>query len=209
MITVIAGVNGAGKSSVVGSKFRSLGIEYHNPDEKAQALLLQHPSLKLNEANGQAWRYGFDKLSQAVSDDLDYIFETTLGGNSVPEKLHEAADANQKINIIFCGLNSPELHLQRVKARVKRGGHDIPEEKIRQRWVRSIYNMTQLIPVCENVKVYDNSRPLVDGKPSPILLFSMQGGAFKLPPTEAIPDWAKPLATAAILTHNKSHTKDY
>ncbi len=202
MITVIAGVNGAGKSSVVGSSIRSKGGVYHNPDEKAQALLSENPDLELSAANGQAWSYGFEKLTLAVSENLDYIFETTLGGNSVPEKLHEAADAGQGLRIIFCGLDTPELHMARVQARVKRGGHDIPEAKIRDRWVRSIFNMTQLIPKCQDVKVYDNSQPLVNGKPNPILLFAMKDGVFTSQPVKDMPDWARPLATAAMEVYN-------
>ena len=202
MISVIAGVNGAGKSSVVGSSFRKKGVPYFNPDEKAQALLAENPKLELAEANGLAWTYGFQLLTQSVSDNLEFIFETTLGGNSVPEKLHEAADAGQGLGIIFCGLESPELHMDRVKARVKRGGHDIPEEKIRARWTRSISNMAMLIPKCQHVKVYDNSCPLIDGKPKPILLFSMNQGRFKSQPIKDMPNWAKPLAAVAIETHN-------
>jgi len=87
--------------------------------------------------------------------------------------------------------------MERVKERVARGGHNIPSEKIKERWVNSIHNMTMLIPKRENLKVYDNSNPLVKGKPSPVLLFSMQAGKFKQSPIKNMPDWAKPLATAA------------
>ena len=201
MITVIAGVNGSGKSSIIGSSLRACGAEYFNPDEKAQELLSEDPQISTAEANGLAWKTGIEMLSRAIEDGSDYVFETTLGGNSIPEKLHEAADKGQGLNIIFCGLSSPEKHLERVASRVANGGHNIPEEKIRDRWIKSISNMAILIPRCNGIKVYDNSNDLIDGKPNPILLFSMHNGTFKNGPIENMPSWAKPLATAAIEKH--------
>lgn len=198
MITVIAGVNGAGKSSVVGSWLRGGGEEFFNPDEVARMLMQIEPDLSLDEANGKAWRMGYDRLEAAIEKDKTYTFETTLGGNSICDLLHQACAKGVHVRIVFCGLNSPELHVQRVAERVASGGHDIPEEKIRQRWIGTINNMMSLIPVCGAVTVYDNSADLVKRKPAPIRLFAMTGNEFIQPPIENMPDWAKPLAVVAI-----------
>lgn len=203
MITVIAGVNGSGKSSIVGNRIRDTGAEFYNPDEKARDIQKHNPNITLAEANGAAWQYGYDLLCESIEAGYDFVFETTLGANSISEKLHEAVERNQGLRMIFIGLASAELHIERVKARVERGGHDIPEEKIRQRWIRSIYNMRLLLPRCQDLKVYDNSKPLSDGKPNPVLLFSMRHGRFKSPPIQDMPNWAKPLAVAAIEMHNQ------
>jgi predicted ABC-type ATPase len=202
MITVIAGVNGAGKSSIIGSALRHHGGHYFNPDEAARDIM-NTEKCTLAEANSKAWKRGYDMLCEAVENDLDYVFETTLGGNSVPEQLHKASDSGISVSILYCGLESPDLHIQRVSERVKKGGHDIPEEKIRQRWTNSIYNLGTMIPKCDQIKLYDNSSPLEDGKPSPKLLFSMSNGNFKTTPHEKIPDWAKPIAVIAMETHLK------
>lgn len=199
MITVIAGVNGAGKSSVVGSWIRAGGGGYFNPDEITRTLMQKNQHLKIDEANGQAWEMGFDALSRAIEINSDYTFETTLGGNSICELLHAALDKGVGVRILFCGLSSPELHLKRVAARVGRGGHDIPEEKIRQRWSGSIHNLMALIPRCSAVMVYDNSAEIIAGVlPAPILLFSLSGTEFRSPPIPTMPEWAKPLAAVAI-----------
>lgn len=198
MITVIAGVNGAGKSSVIGSRFRSDGGDYFNPDEVTRSLMANNPSLTLEEANGVAWKMGFDLLQDAINKDQDYTFETTLGGNSICSLLLKAAKAGINIRIIFVGLDSPEKHIQRVAARVAKGGHDIPEKKIRERWYGAIANLMSLIPVCSAVAVFDNSTELVDGRPSPVRLFVMEGDDFVIPPRPDIPEWAKPLAVVAI-----------
>ncbi len=199
MITVIAGVNGAGKSTVAGAYIRNTDEgDYFNPDEVAQQLRKDDTSLSIEEANSKAWQIGFEQLSRAVEEVHDYTFETTLGGNSICQKLHEAIDRGQEVRIFYCGLDSLELHIQRVNERVIQGGHDIPEDKIRQRWTNSIHNMMGLIPRCSAVVVIDNSIPKDDSGPYPVCLFSFQGNVFKHAPIESMPDWAKPLATEAI-----------
>src|SRR5690606_8660249 len=106
---------------------------------------------------GMAWKLGFDKLREAIEKDIDHTFETTLGGNSICSLLHQAIDKGVGVRIIFVGLSSPALHVQRVAERVTNGGHDIPEAKIRQRWSNAILNVMSLIPRCSTVTVFDNS----------------------------------------------------
>lgn len=198
MITVIAGVNGAGKSSVLGEWLRKAGADYFNPDEVARSLMKANPALTLTDANSQAWVMNRDRLEYSIERNLDYTFETTLGGNTIYRLLARALELGVEVQIFFCGLSSPELHIQRVAERVGKGGHDIPEEKIRQRWHGSIHNLIMLIPHCTDVTVFDNSTELVKGKPSPAKLFSLSGDEFRSPPIATMPDWAKPLAAAAI-----------
>lgn len=198
MITVIAGVNGAGKSTIAGSYIRSLGGDYFNPDEVARQLMTDDASLSLYDANVKAWTMGFDLLTYAVHEGHDYTFETTLGGNSIYQELHKAIEQGQNVQIFYCGLSSPELHIERVKARVSQGGHPIPEEKIHERWSNSIHNMMGLIQRCYAVKVIDNSTPKDENGPRPVCLFSFQGDTFDILPVDAMPDWARPLASEAI-----------
>jgi predicted ABC-type ATPase len=198
MITVIAGVNGAGKSSIAGAHIRASGGDYFNPDEVTRELMANNSSMTLNEANSKAWTIGFEQLNRAIANDDDYIFETTLGGNSISNALHQAIDEGREVSIFYCGLSSADLHIERVATRVARGGHDIPEEKIRQRWENSIINMIELIPICSAVRVFDNSTPADSGGPKPICLFYLSGERFIERPIVDMPDWAKPLASTAI-----------
>jgi predicted ABC-type ATPase len=198
MITVIAGVNGAGKSSIAGANLRSNGGDYFNPDEVARDLIANTPSMSQQEANGKAWKIGYEQLLRAIEEGHDYAFETTLGGNSICQALHDAVDRGQHIRILYSGLASLELHIQRVKERVSRGGHDIPEAKICDRYKTSTFNMIDLIPICHTVRVFDNSESVYEGKPSPVCLFSLSNGRFTDGPVEDMPDWAMPLAGIAM-----------
>ena len=195
---MIAGVNGAGKSSIAGASIRSGGGDYFNPDEVARTLRTNTPALTETEANAAAWNLGRDQLRRAIDEDSDYIFETTLGGHTICALLHEAIDAGLEVRIFFCGLESPELHIARVAARVAKGGHAISESKIRERWVVAIQNMRGLLPRCSAARVFDNSIELDETGPMPACLFSLVGDAFDIPPIEDMPDWARPLAIVAM-----------
>jgi predicted ABC-type ATPase len=156
-ITVIAGVNGAGKSSVAGTALRQSGGEYFNPDEVTRAILSAAPGLSDDKANGRAWAEGRQRLEAAIRDHAEYAFETTLGGRTITNLLFEAMDSGLEVAVFFVGLASADMHLARVRSRVVAGGHDIPEAKIRQRYTSSMANLVHLAPRLTVLRVFDNS----------------------------------------------------
>src|SRR3954470_10635162 len=89
-IFVLAGTNGAGKSSVAGASYRKRGANYFNPDEATQRILVTNPGSGLEEANAAAWLQGKRLLERAIREKIDYAFETTLGGNTIPDLLETA-----------------------------------------------------------------------------------------------------------------------
>jgi len=199
-ITVIAGTNGAGKSSIIGMYMREQGGEYFNPDEAARILRDKNPRLSLQDANGLAWMAGKDHLETAIQQGQDYIFETTLGGNTIKRLLQHAAESGHRVVVWYVGLNSPETHISRVAARVARGGHPIPEAKIRERFDRSLENLVELMPQLYEFKLFDNSQTvnLEKGEPPvPVGLLHIKNGeiAFSTELSE-VPDWAKPVFAA-------------
>lgn len=201
-LTVIAGGNGAGKSSIVGAFLRQQGGEYFNPDEWARVLRDNHPDLGEAEANGLAWTAGRAMLEAAIESGRDYAFETTLGGNTIPGLIARAAARGYRVMTWYVGLESPEAHLARVRARVRRGGHDIPEAKIRERFERSIENLIALIPRIHELKLFDNSIAvdLARGEaPQVRPLLHVRGR--RIVSTVAlgeVPDWAKPVFAALL-----------
>ena len=201
-IYVLAGVNGGGKSSIGGEAIRASGADYHNPDEIARQLMSTSPGLTLVEANAAAWRVGLAQLKRAIQEPLNFAFETTLGGNTIPRLLGEAAKSGCEVYVWYVGLKSPELHIERVAARVRRGGHAIPEEVIRRRYERSRLNLVQLLPCLAALRVYDNSEhadPAAGGVPAPRLVLHLEAGRIFGPKDlSKTPDWAKPIVAAAL-----------
>jgi len=204
-IAVLAGVNGAGKSSVAGGFLPKEGDIFFNPDTIAQKIRDLHPDISLTLANAHAWQIGKSLLEQAIAGGQDYRFETTLGGRTIAQLLEKAARSGHRLQVWFCGLASADLHIRRVRSRVAHGGHDIPVEKIRERWNRSRENLIRLLPCIDHLRVYDNSSeadPAAGRQPQPVLLLEMQRGQITAPADLSnAPDWARPIIAAAIHLH--------
>src|SRR6267143_2482024 len=108
-ISVIAGVNGAGKSSVGGAAIRKLGGAYYNPDDAARKIMAANIVLTQSEANSLAWNKGVALLRKVIEEKLHFTFESTLGGTTIPGLLHQAALRGFQIRVWYVGLSSPEL----------------------------------------------------------------------------------------------------
>jgi len=197
---VLAGVNGAGKSSVAGARVLNAGGQFYNPDLYARQLRIAQPGLSIEEANGQAWQLGRRLLERAIDTKVNFAFESTLGATTIPKLLRGAA-ASHDVHVLFVGLDSPERHIARVAARVRAGGHDIPAAKIRTRYTSSRANLIDLVPFLASLRVYDNSKEVVADKttmPLPTRLLEMEAGAITYEaPRGSIPDWAKAIVQAA------------
>jgi predicted ABC-type ATPase len=200
MIHVIAGVNGAGKSSIAGAALRARGLGYVNANEEAAALAVRFPDRSPEDLASVAWQEGVRRLQRAIATDRDHAFETTLGGRTITDLLLDACVQGVDVAIWHCGLRSVDLHLQRVAQRVARGGHDIDEARIRARWTSSMSNLCRLTAVCSELVVYDNSLPLdADGRPQLQRLLHMKKGALLFGPPPDLPAWARPVAAAALV----------
>lgn len=206
-IYVLAGTNGAGKSSIAGAMLLDRGVKYFNPDEAARLILSANPRITQAEATSAAWNQGKRLLERAIAERLNFAFETTLGGRTIPALLHSALSAGIEVRIWYVGLNSVELHIARVRARVAKGGHDIPESRIRERYDRSRLNLIQLLPRLTELRVYDNGHeadPALGATPKPKLLLHMASGRIVRCNLAVTPQWAKPILGAALQSNDVS-----
>jgi len=209
-IVVAAGTNGAGKSVIAGAFLAARAGVYFNPDLAAKAIA-DKDGLTLAEANVQAWNIGFDLLNRSIDRNEDFSFETTLGGNSITQALMRAAATGLDVYVFYVGLDSPERHIARVNARVTRGGHPIPAAKIRERYPKSLANLIKLLSYATEIRVYDNSDESADGTPRVRQIVRMSRQRIVEPPPDELlktaPEWAKPIAAAAIRTHEQHVSK--
>lgn len=200
MIRVIAGVNGAGKSSIAGAAIRASGATYYNPDEQARQLHAQFPARSMDDINGAVWREGVRQLRQAIANNSDFCFETTLGGQTITKLLADAIAAGVLVAIWYCGLGSADLHVERVRDRVARGGHDIPQRLIRARCSSSMRNLCRLAEGCHEIAVYDNGLPLdASGRPQLRRVLHRRDGRWLHEPNADTPRWAKPVAAVLLM----------
>jgi predicted ABC-type ATPase len=185
---------------------RTAGSDYYNPDEAARALMAANPRLDQTEANSLAWRQGTRLLERAIHERLDFTMETTLGGSTIPRLLAEAASQGIEVRIWYVGLSTAETHIERVRHRVRSGGHDIPEADIRRRWRHSRQNLVQLLPALTELRVYDNTAhadPAAGQAPRPVLVLHVAGREIVGPDDlSSTPAWAKPIVAAALFRRN-------
>jgi predicted ABC-type ATPase len=207
-IFVLAGVNGAGKSSVGGAMLVEHGLTWFNPDSFARELTTEF-NMTPAEANSRAWESGRSQLETAIADGKNSAFETTLGVRTLPDMLANAARTHDVV-ILFCGLSSVEQHIERVQLRVANQGHAIPENEIRERWVTSRANLIKLLPYLSRLQVFDNSAEATLGQdiPDPVLVLEMVESQVMFPDRNdaaalgATPEWARPIVQAALESQN-------
>lgn len=201
-VYVLAGTNGAGKSSIIGAMFLAKGVEFFNPDDATRRILSANPGISQAEANSAAWYEGKRLLERAITEKLDFAFETTLGGKTIVSLLARALSEGSEVRVWYVGLSSAELHIARVKSRVEQGGHEVPEERIRERYTRSRFNLIQLLPNLTELLLYDNSEeadPKTGATPRPrLILHVVQGRILETCDLARVPEWAKPVIAAAM-----------
>jgi predicted ABC-type ATPase len=199
---VIAGPNGGGKSSIVGAMLLEAGGDYFNPDVESKRIRDENPNISESDANSMAWKLGKSILERAIRDQKTFAFETTLGGNTIPSLLAAAVERGLQLKIWFISLSTPELHIQRVRSRVAKGGHDIPEAKIRERFERGRANLLRLLPVTTELRLYDNTLdadPDEGVAPEPLLvLHSRERRIVQTCEAARTPNWAKPIVELAM-----------
>lgn len=203
-IGVIAGVNGAGKTSVIGSSLVEQGVNFIDPDSVTREILKENSSLNLSDANGIAWRWNVERLRDAIERRTSYYFETTLGGETITRILEGALDSEMVVRIWYVGLDSVESHIRRVQERVSAGGHDIPEDRIRERYDNSRRHLIRLLPRLTELLVIDNSQDVgwADTPDDmPILLHWKDGRIINIEDLGSTPNWAKPIIEQALRNH--------
>ena len=154
---IISGCNGAGKTTASYSLLPEMldCKDFVNSDEFAKSLSPFDPS----QASIQASRYMLLKVRYLLKRNEDFAVETTLATRTLLKIVKAAQDAGYTVTLLYFWLNSPELAIARVKARVAAGGHNIPEETIRRRYHVGIdYFFNIYAPISERWILADNSQ---------------------------------------------------
>jgi len=98
-----------------------------------------------------------ERMRKLVREGTSFAFETTLSGKSYLRLLKEWQAAGWRVTLIYLWLPSPEDSLRRVAQRVRKGGHGIPEETIRRRYLAGLRNMVELyMPMADYARIYNN-----------------------------------------------------
>jgi predicted ABC-type ATPase len=155
ILVVVAGPNGAGKSTFVDNFLKPTRLRFINPDQIAQALAPDDPSAVAYEAAQAADSIRRDLVVRGVSFAMETVFSDPQGAKL--GLLRHAQSQGYVVLLVFIGLESEDLAVARVIERVEAGGHDVPNEKIRSRFARTLANLTQALEFVDHAFLFDNS----------------------------------------------------
>jgi predicted ABC-type ATPase len=150
-LIVIAGPNGAGKSSL--TKPSTVDIPVIDPDAIAREIAPGNPGSAALAAGRQA----IEQARGYIQSDNSFIVETTLAGNSYLNLMREVKVLGWFVSLTYIGINNPTTNIQRVRSRVKLGGHDVPIPDILRRYERSLVNLCKAAKIANRLILYDNS----------------------------------------------------
>lgn len=127
---LIAGIGGAGKTSLIGVL---KGFELITDDV-------------YDDRNDNS-----KEISYCLENNLTFTQETTLAGHRIEKTIRQARKQGYDIVMFYVGLNSVEESVLRIANRVRKGGHDIPEEYVRLRYQNRIESLKRVLPLCDEV----------------------------------------------------------
>ena len=148
--TIIAGVNGAGKSSLT-------GVLRQEMDDLGVIIDVD----KLAAANGGnnilAGRLAVSRsIRECLARGVCFTQETTLSGSLTAHTARQARDRGYRVRMYYVGLDSAEESLARIANRVRKGGHDIPAGDVRRRFAGRVRALASVLPYCDEATFFDN-----------------------------------------------------
>ena len=153
---IIAGCNGAGKTTASFSILPKIldCKEFVNADEIAKGISPFQPEKVAFEAG----RIMLSRIDELFKNQESFAFETTLATKSYKQKIKFAKANNYYTSLLFFWLKTPELAKERVKVRVKEGGHNIPLDVIERRYKNGIKNLFNIyLDIVDQAIIFDNS----------------------------------------------------
>ncbi len=181
---VVAGGNGAGKSTFFQHFLAPRGLPFVNADQIARSLNPQHPETLGYDAARLAHHLRRELLRQGTS----FCAETVFSHPSKLDFIAEAKALGYEVILVFIHLSMDGLNQARVAQRVSEGGHDVPADKIIARIPRTLNLVRQALPMADRVRIYDNSS---EEKPFRPVAELVQGALTQA--TDPMPDWARTL----------------
>ncbi|MBC6426436.1 MAG: zeta toxin family protein [Ekhidna sp.] len=153
---IIAGCNGAGKTTASYTILPEIieCKEFVNADEIAKGLSPFQPEKVAFESG----RIMINRINELLRENESFAFETTLSTRSYRNKILKAQKKGYSVTLLFFWLNNVELAKERVRIRVKEGGHNIPKKVIERRYFNGINNLFDIyLPIIDGALIFDNS----------------------------------------------------
>ena len=152
-LTVIAGPNGSGKTSVT-SVLQDLGHalpNYLNADDLA-ATLAEPDAARLAQTRVREERDRSIEARQSVT------YETVLSHESHLQAMRRAVDLGFYVRLIFVTTDDPVINIARIAQRVAKGGHSVPDDRVIARYTRTMtHSLPDAVRIADEAMIWDNS----------------------------------------------------
>lgn len=178
---LLAGGNGAGKSTFYNQFLLPTGLPFVNADILAQQLDSEPTATTSYKAAKLAEKLRFELLRKGTS----FCFETVFSHPSKIDFLASAKAAMYEIVLVYVHLQSDQLNQARVSQRVAEGGHNVPSDKIISRIPRTMRYVSDALPLVDTAQFYDNSSHAQPFLPVALL----KNGVLEIQ-QHPLPDWA-------------------
>lgn len=150
---ILTGGNGAGKSSFYRTFLQPAGIPFVNADLIARQVY----ELQAEENSYAAAKIAEEQRERFLLKGQSFCFETVFSHPSKIDFIAKAKALGYEIILVFIHLTSADLNKARISQRVESGGHNVPEQKVEPRIHRALENLKKAIPLCDQVRLMDNS----------------------------------------------------
>ncbi len=150
---VLAGGNGAGKSTFYNQVLRPLGMPFVNADLIAREYFPEDPESNSYKAAKLAEFLRIDQLQFGGS----FCFETVFSHPSKIDFIAQAKAMGYQVILVVVHLSNSSLNKMRIRQRVEEGGHSVPDDKVDSRIPKTLDNIKKAIPLCDEVRVFENS----------------------------------------------------
>ena len=153
--TLIAGVNGVGKSSLTGVLRRELND---------LGIVIDVDQLTAAQGGDPitGGKAAIQKIQRCLEKGVCLTQETTLSGGRTERTVRAAREAGYRIRLYYVGLNSTAESLARIRNRVAKGGHDIPREDVHRRYAERHAALAAVLPYCDEAVFFDNENGFVE-----------------------------------------------
>ncbi len=187
---LLAGPNGAGKSTLYQTR---VAPSFAGPFINADIIQRDEIGDASPNASYEAARLASSRRFEHLAEGRDFVTETVFSHPSKIELIDKARASGFTIIVMHVGVESPELSVARVGARVDEGGHIVPEEKIRSRYERGAPLIRTAVLQADRGMVLDNTG--MNRPPSHCLTFSNGRLIFAQP---RLPTWISSLYEADL-----------
>jgi len=159
---LVAGPNGSGKSTLVNtatiSQLPGAPLIRFNPDDLARRFRDENSTLSQGETDLSAVQTIDAEVAKTIEKRESFLTETVLSSDKYKNMVRRAKELDFSIGLLFVTLRAPEYNVERVRLRVEGGGHNVPIDKIKSRWERSLANLAWFVDQADIAFVYDNSQ---------------------------------------------------